>query len=249
MSQTVLILGSGPIIIGQACEFDYSGTQACLALKEEGRRVVLVNSNPATIMTDPGIADRTYIEALDPIMVIQIIKKEGVSAILPTMGGQTALNLMLALSKIPGALDGVEVIGANLKAIHLAEDRRAFREVCENLGCDVPRSAIIRSLEECEAFAAEVGYPFILRPSFTMGGTGQSFVYSEAELKNKATAAIFESPIGEVLVEESVLGWKEFELEVMRDRLDNAIVVCSIGKLRRHGRSYGRLITVALSRH
>lgn len=245
MSQTVLILGSGPIIIGQACEFDYSGTQACLALKEEGKRVVLVNSNPATIMTDPGIADRTYIEPLDPIMVVQIIKKEGVSSILPTMGGQTALNLMLALSKIPGALDGVEVIGANLKAIHLAEDRRAFREVCETLGCEVPRSDIIRSLEECEAFAKEVGYPFILRPSFTMGGTGQSFVYTESELVEKTKSALFESPIGEVLVEESVLGWKEFELEVMRDPLDNAIVVCSIENLDAMGVHTGDSITVA----
>ena len=243
--KTVLILGSGPIVIGQACEFDYSGTQACLALKEEGKRVVLVNSNPATIMTDPGIADRTFVEPLDPLTVVQIIKAEGIDAILPTMGGQTALNLMLSLSKIPGALEGVRVIGAHLKAIHLAEDRRAFREVVESLKCEVPRSNIIRSVEECEVFANEVGYPFILRPSFTLAGTGQSFVFHAEELKEKCVVALTESPIGEVLVEESVLGWKEFELEVMRDPLDNAIVVCSIENLDPMGVHTGDSITVA----
>ena len=241
----VLILGSGPIVIGQACEFDYSGTQACLALREEGKRVVLVNSNPATIMTDPEIADRTYIEPLEPLTVLQIIRAEGIDAILPTMGGQTALNLMLALSKIPGALDGVQVIGANLKAIHLAEDRRAFREVVQTLGCDVPRSDMIRSVVECENFAREVGYPFILRPSFTLAGTGQSFVFAEEELQEKCATALSESPIGEVLVEESVLGWKEFELEIMRDPLDNAIVVCSIENLDPMGVHTGDSITVA----
>lgn len=243
--KNVLILGSGPITIGQACEFDYSGTQACKALKEEGIRVVLLNSNPATIMTDPNIADRTYIEPLDPMTVVDIIRKEGIDAILPTMGGQTALNLILALSKIPRALDSVKVIGANLKAIHLAEDRRAFREVVQALGMDTPRSAIVRSLEECEAFAKECGYPFILRPSFTLGGTGQSFVFSSGELIEKTRTALFESPIGEALVEESVLGWKEYELEVMRDTQDNAIIICSIENMDAMGVHTGDSATVA----
>ncbi len=243
--KNVLILGSGPIIIGQACEFDYSGTQACKALKEEGLKVVLLNSNPATIMTDPGIADRTYIEPLDPVTVIEILRREGCDAILPTMGGQTALNLILALSNIEGALDGIEIIGANLKSIHLAEDRRAFREVAENLGMDTPRSAIIRSLEECQEFAADCGFPFILRPSFTMGGTGQSIVYSSEELVEKCNVGLAESPIAEALVEESVLGWKEYELEVMRDRQDNAIIVCSIENMDPMGVHTGDSITCA----
>lgn len=243
--KTVLILGSGPITIGQACEFDYSGTQACKALREEGIRVVLLNSNPATIMTDPGIADRTYIEPLSPTTVIDILRKEGVDAILPTMGGQTGLNLILALSNIPGALDSVRIIGANLKAIHLAEDRRAFREVVAVLGMDTPKSAIIRSIEECQEFAKECGYPFILRPSFTLGGTGQSFVYSSGELLEKTRMALQESPIGEALMEESVLGWKEYELEVMRDRQDNAIIVCSIENLDPMGVHTGDSLTVA----
>lgn len=243
--KTVLVLGSGPIVIGQACEFDYSGTQSCLALKEEGLRVVLLNSNPATIMTDPEIADRTYIEPMDPLTVVEIIRREGVDAILPTMGGQTGLNLVAALAKIPGALDGVQVIGANLKSIHLAEDRRAFREVLASLGLDSPRSSVVRSIEELEVFASEVGYPFILRPSFTMGGTGQSFVFSSGELIAKGRLALTESPIGEALAEESVLGWKEFELELMRDRLDNAIVVCSIENLDPMGVHTGDSVTVA----
>ena len=243
--KSVLILGSGPIIIGQACEFDYSGTQAIKALKEEGIRVVLLNSNPATIMTDPELADRTYVEPLDPFTVVSILRQERIDAILPTMGGQTALNLILALSKIEGALDNVEIIGANLKAIHLAEDRRAFREVADSLGLDAPRSAIIRSVKEGQDFAVECGFPFIVRPSFTLGGTGQSFVYSESELVEKLTVALQESPISEALVEESVLGWKEYELEVMRDRMDNAIIVCSIENLDAMGVHTGDSITVA----
>jgi len=241
----VMILGSGPIIIGQACEFDYSGTQACKALKEEGLTVVLVNSNPATIMTDPGIADRTYIEPLDPMAVLEILRKEACDAILPTMGGQTGLNLILALSNIEGALDGIQIIGANLKSIHLAEDRRAFREVATSLGMDTPRSSVIRTLEECQSFAAECGYPFILRPSFTLGGTGQSLVYSSGELIEKTHSALTESPIGEALVEESVLGWKEYELEVMRDRQDNAIVICSIENMDPMGVHTGDSVTCA----
>ena len=241
----VLVLGSGPIVIGQACEFDYSGTQACKALREEGIRVVLLNSNPATIMTDPSVADRTYIEPLDPMTVIDIMRKEGVDAILPTMGGQTALNLVMALAKIEGALKDVTVIGANLKSIHLAEDRRAFREVATKLGLDTPRSAVIRSVEEAQEFAALCGYPMILRPSFTLGGTGQSLVYSSSELVEKTQVALYESPIGEALVEESVLGWKEYELEVMRDRQDNAIIVCGIENLDPMGVHTGDSVTVA----
>ncbi len=243
--KNVLILGSGPITIGQACEFDYSGTQACKALKEEGLRVVLLNSNPATIMTDPNVADRTYIEPLDPMTVIEIIRKEAIDAILPTMGGQTGLNLILALSKIPRALESVRILGANLKAIHLAEDRRAFREVVTALGMDTPKSAVIRTIEECQEFAKDTGFPFILRPSFTLGGTGQSFVFSSSELIEKTRTALMESPIGEALVEESVLGWKEYELEVMRDRQDNAIIVCSIENLDPMGIHTGDSITVA----
>jgi carbamoyl-phosphate synthase large subunit len=242
---TVMILGSGPITIGQACEFDYSGTQACRALKEEGYRVVLLNSNPATIMTDPGVADRTYIEPLDPSVVIEILRKEGVDAILPTMGGQTALNLIMNLANIPHALDGVEIIGANLRAIHLAENRRAFRELALSLGMDSPKSIVIRNVEDARGFAEECGFPFILRPSFTLGGSGQSMVYTADELVAKTRTALEYSPIGEALVEESVKGWKEFELEVMRDSQDNAIVVCSIENLDAMGVHTGDSITVA----
>ena len=243
--KNVLLFGSGPIVIGQACEFDYSGSQACKALREEGLRVILLNSNPATIMTDPGMADRTYIEPLDPMTVIEILRKEQIEAILPTMGGQTGLNLILALSKIPGALDDVEIIGANLKSILLAEDRRAFRELCMSMGMDSPRATTIRSVEECQVFAQEIGFPFILRPSFTLGGTGQSMVYSADELVEKTRTALIESPIGESLVEESVLGWKEYELEVMRDTQDNAIIVCSIENVDAMGVHTGDSITVA----
>jgi carbamoyl-phosphate synthase large subunit len=243
--KNVMVLGSGPIVIGQACEFDYSGTQACRALKEEGLKVILLNSNPATIMTDPTTADRIYIEPLDPVTALEIIRKEGVEAILPTMGGQTALNLITALSKIPHALDGVQVIGANLKSIHLAEDRRAFREVLMSMNLDSPRSQTIRSIEEGRAFVAQVGLPVILRPSFTMGGTGQSFVFNHDEMVEKITRAITESPVGEALMEESVLGWKEYELEVMRDRQDNAIVVCSIENLDPMGVHTGDSVTIA----
>ncbi len=243
--KNVLLLGSGPITIGQACEFDYSGSQACRALREEGLRVILLNSNPATIMTDPAMADRTYIEPLEPLTVLEIMRREQVDAILPTMGGQTALNLMMALSRIPQALDGIALLGANIKSINLAEDRRAFREVAMGLGLDAPRSAVCRSIEEIEAFARECGFPFILRPSFTLGGTGQSLVYTADELLEKARSALTESPIGETLVEESVLGWKEYELEVMRDRNDNAIIVCSIENIDAMGVHTGDSITVA----
>jgi len=241
----VMIFGSGPITIGQACEFDYSGTQACKALKEEGIEVILLNSNPATIMTDPGVADRTYIEPIRPGMVTQIIRREGVDAVLPTMGGQTALNLMMTLSKMKGALDGVDVLGANMKSIYLAEDRRAFRELVGSVGMDTPRATVVRNLEECQEFGRTSGYPFILRPSFTLGGSGQSMVMSPEELPEKIRSAIQASPIGEVLVEESVLGWKEYELEVMRDSQDNSIVVCSIENIDPMGVHTGDSLTVA----
>jgi len=243
--QNVLVIGSGPIVIGQACEFDYSGTQACKALREEGKRVVLLNSNPATIMTDPGISDRTYIEPVDITTVIAILRREGIDSILPTMGGQTALNLAMALAKTPDVLENVKVIGANLRSIHLAEDRRAFRELVASLGMDTPKSRVIRSVEECKEFASDAGFPFILRPSFTLGGSGQDFVFAAEELVKKCQKAIDASPVGEVLVEESVLGWKEFELEVMRDYQDNAIVVCSIENLDAMGIHTGDSITIA----
>ncbi len=245
LPKKVLILGSGPIVIGQACEFDYSGTQACRALREEGIQTVLLNSNPATIMTDPEIADRTYVEPLTPQTVIEILLTEKIDALLPTMGGQTALNLVTSLSTIPGALDNIRVIGANLKSIHLAEDRRAFREVLQSLGMDKPRSQVIRSFEEAKKFSEEIGFPLILRPSFTLGGTGQNFVFSPDELPSRVEYALAESPIGEVLIEESVIGWKEFELEVMRDRQDNAIVVCSIENLDPMGIHTGDSVTCA----
>jgi carbamoyl-phosphate synthase large subunit len=243
--KNVLVLGSGPIVIGQACEFDYSGTQACAALRQEGIRVVLLNSNPATIMTDPKVADRTYIESLDPMNVIEIIRMERIDAVLPTMGGQTALNLVTSLSTIPGALEGIQIIGANLKAIHLAEDRRAFREVVQSLGMESPQSDVVRSVDEAIQFANKTGFPFIVRPSFTLGGTGQSFIYSFEELVEKMNFALTESPIGEALVEESVLGWKEYELEVMRDYQDNAIIVCSIENLDPMGVHTGDSVTCA----
>lgn len=243
--QNVLVIGSGPIVIGQACEFDYSGTQACKALREEGKRVVLLNSNPATIMTDPGISDRTYIEPVDITTTISILRREGIDSILPTMGGQTALNLAMALAKTPEVLDSVKVIGANLRSIHLAEDRRAFRELVRTLGLDTPKSRVIRSVSECREFASDAGFPFILRPSFTLGGSGQDFVFGIDELSRKCQKAIDASPVGEVLVEESVLGWKEYELEVMRDYQDNAIVVCSIENLDAMGVHTGDSITVA----
>jgi len=241
----VLVFGSGPIKIGQACEFDYSGTQACQALKEEGIKVVLINSNPATIMTDPDLADKTYIEPLTPQSVIEILRKEACDAILPTTGGQTGINLLLALSKYSGALDHVDVLGANLKSIHLAEDRKAFSEVVKQLGLDSCRSKIIRSLEEARDYVDTVGYPFILRPSFTLGGSGQSFVFNEEEFDHKVSKAIDLSPIGETLLEESILGWKEYELEVVRDTADNAIVVCSIENVDAMGVHTGDSITVA----
>ena len=243
---TILVPGSGAIVIGQAAEFDYSGTQAVKALKAEGYRVVLVNSNPATIMTDPEIADATYIEPLTPEALEAIIAQERPDAMLPTVGGQTGLNLALALSE-NGVLDkyGVQLIGANLKAIKAAEDRLLFRETMQKAGIPVPRGGAAYTLEEAEQVVKETGYPVLVRASFAMGGTGASWVYVPHELKEATRNAIAESPIGQAWLEESVLGWKEYELEVMRDKADNFVVVCSIENLDPMGVHTGDSITVA----
>jgi carbamoyl-phosphate synthase large subunit len=244
--ESVLVIGSGPIVIGQACEFDYSGTQACRALGEEGIRVILVNSNPATIMTDPGIADRTYVEPLEPEVLEVIIERERPDAILPTMGGQTALNLAMALSR-SGVLaaQGVEMIGANAEAIATAEDRELFKAAMTGIGLRVPESGFAHSAEEALAVGDAVGYPTIIRPSFVLGGEGTGIAADRNELAQLAAAGLAVSPIGEILVERSVVGWKEFELEVMRDRQDNCVVVCSIENFDAMGVHTGDSITVA----
>ncbi|MBP2670984.1 MAG: carbamoyl-phosphate synthase, large subunit [candidate division NC10 bacterium] len=244
--ETILILGSGPIVIGQACEFDYSGTQACRVLKSLGYRIVLVNSNPATIMTDPELADRTYIEPLTPDLVAQIIEREKPQALLPTMGGQTSLNLAYALHE-SGVLaaHGVELIGARFEAIQKAESRELFAASMRRVGLEVPRGRIVRTVEEALALMDEIAFPVILRPAFTLGGTGGGTAYRQAEYKAKIARALALSPVHEVLVEESVIGWKEYELEVMRDRRDNFVVVCSIENLDPMGVHTGDSITVA----
>lgn len=242
----ILIIGSGPIVIGQACEFDYSGTQACKALKEEGYEVVLVNSNPATIMTDPEVADRTYVEPITPEVVIKILKKERPDAILPTLGGQTGLNTAVAVADT-GILDelGIEMIGASPEVIHKAEDREKFREAMENIGLRIPKSAIVRSIEEAISSAHEIGFPIIVRPSFTLGGTGGGIAYHMDELKAICQQGLDLSMIHEVMLEESVIGWKEFELEVMRDAKDNVVIICSIENFDPMGVHTGDSITVA----
>lgn len=244
--KTILIIGSGPIVIGQACEFDYSGTQACRALKEEGYRVVLVNSNPATIMTDPGLVDATYIEPMTLEVLESVLEKERPQALLPTMGGQTALNLALELHDA-GVLEryGVELIGANVNAIRKAEDRELFRKAMEKLKIKMPRSHIANSLEQAREIAKEVGLPSIIRPSFTLGGTGGGVARSEKELDDIVRLALAASPVHEILVEESALGWKEYELEVMRDTKDNVVIICSIENLDPMGLHTGDSITVA----
>jgi carbamoyl-phosphate synthase large subunit len=244
--KSILIIGSGPIVIGQACEFDYSGTQACKALKDEGYRIILVNSNPATIMTDPEFADRTYIEPLTPETLERIIEREKPDAILPTVGGQTGINLAMALYE-NGALarHNVELIGANAEAIKTAEDRQLFKEKMVEIGVEVPRSAYAASVEDAEEFAANIGYPLVIRPSFTLGGSGGGIAYNVEELRSVVSHGLELSPVHRVLVEESVIGWKEFELEVMRDKADNVIVVCSIENLDPMGVHTGDSITVA----
>ncbi|HEY7441124.1 MAG TPA: hypothetical protein VH701_01800, partial [Vicinamibacterales bacterium] len=226
--QRVMVIGSGPIVIGQACEFDYSGTQACKALRSEGLEVVLVNSNPATIMTDPELADRTYIEPLTVETVAAIIAQERPDALLPTVGGQTALNLAVALEE-RGVLaaHGVKLIGASVDAIKVAEDRLAFRNAMESIGIDVPASGLARSLDEALALVTRVGFPAILRPSFTLGGVGGGIAYNVEEFRELVERGLEMSPVHEILIEESVIGWKEFELEVMRDAADNFVVICS----------------------
>jgi carbamoyl-phosphate synthase large subunit len=244
--EKILIIGSGPIVIGQACEFDYSGTQGCRALREEGYQVVLVNSNPATIMTDPEMAARTYVEPLTPEFVAKIIERERPQALLPTLGGQTALNLAVALAE-DGTLDrfGVELIGAKIDAIRKAEDRELFKRAIERVGLRLPRSGLARSFEEARSIVRTTGYPAIIRPSFTLGGTGGSIAYNPEELEEAVRWGVQMSPLGTVLIEESVIGWKEFELEVMRDLADNVVIICSIENVDPMGVHTGDSITVA----
>ncbi|HET7506143.1 MAG TPA: carbamoyl-phosphate synthase large subunit, partial [Kofleriaceae bacterium] len=244
--ESVLIIGSGPIVIGQACEFDYSGTQACKALREEGLRVVLINSNPATIMTDPDLADATYVEPLTVDVLDKVLAQEKVSAILPTLGGQTGLNLAMAASKA-GLLDKhkVELLGATVATIEMAEDRELFKQAMGRIGLACPRSRMVHSVAEARACVDEIGFPAILRPSFTMGGSGGGIAYNRAELDRMVQFGLDQSPVHSILIEESVLGWKEFELEVVRDAKDNAVIVCSIENLDPMGVHTGDSITVA----
>ena len=244
--KSILVIGAGPIVIGQACEFDYSGTQACKALKDEGYRVILVNSNPATIMTDPEFADATYIEPITPEMVAKIIEKEKPDALLPTMGGQTALNTALSLAKM-GVLDahGVEMIGAKRDAINKAEDRELFQEAMSRIGLESPRGRIARSMDEALEILEETGLPAIIRPSFTMGGTGGGVAYNRDEFEEIIRRGLDASPTSEVLVEESIIGWKEYEMEVVRDHADNCIIICSIENVDPMGVHTGDSITVA----
>ncbi|MDE2060514.1 MAG: carbamoyl-phosphate synthase large subunit, partial [candidate division NC10 bacterium] len=244
--EKILIIGSGPIVIGQACEFDYSGTQACKALREEGYQVILVNSNPATIMTDPEMADRTYLEPLTVPVVEQIIARERPDALLPTLGGQTGLNLAVALAE-DGILDryGVEMIGAKLHAIKKAEDRDLFKQAMQKIGVEVPESGYADSFEQARTIVERIGYPAIIRPSFTLGGTGASIAYNRDEFDEQVQWGLNVSPVHQILVEASVIGWKEFELEVMRDLKDNVVIICSIENFDPMGVHTGDSITVA----
>jgi carbamoyl-phosphate synthase large subunit len=243
---SVLVIGSGPIVIGQAAEFDYSGTQACRVLREEGVRVILVNSNPATIMTDPGFADQTYIEPITTEILEAIIAKEKPDAILPTLGGQTALNAAMALHS-EGILEkyGIELIGADFDAIQRGEDRQIFKDLVLESGADVARSHIATTVEDAKKFAEDLGYPLVIRPSYTMGGLGSGFAHDEPELIRMVSDGLHNSPTTEVLLEESILGWKEYELEMMRDGADNTVVVCSIENVDPVGVHTGDSITVA----
>ena len=242
----ILVIGAGPIIIGQACEFDYSGTQACKALKEEGYVVILINSNPATIMTDPNIADKTYIEPITTEILEKIISKEKPSAILPTMGGQTALNMAIQLEK-KGILKKhkVELIGANSKAISNAEDRGKFRKNMKDIGIDLPKSKIVTSIKEAKKALEKVGLPAIIRPSFTLGGSGAGIAYKKKDYNKIVANGLSESPKNQVLIEECLEGWKEFEMEVVRDKNDNCIIICSIENVDPMGTHTGDSITVA----
>src|ERR1700733_11917274 len=263
--KSVLVIGSGPIVFGKGCEFDYSGTQACRVLKAEGIRVSLVNSNPATIMTDPEFADATYVEPITPDVLAKVIAKERPDAVLPTLGGQTALNAAVALHA-SGTLKkyGVELIGADIDAIEACEDREKFKDIVTGLGAEVPRSLICHSIDEClkavygasagdENADAEdagderhgLGFPVVVRPSFTLGGLGSGIAYNEADLRRIAGSGLDASPTTEVLLEESIIGWKEFELELMRDRHDNVVIVCSIENVDPMGVHTGDSVTVA----
>ncbi|WP_424975070.1 carbamoyl-phosphate synthase large subunit [Dinoroseobacter sp. S124A] len=244
--KSIMIIGAGPIIIGQACEFDYSGAQACKALREEGYRVILVNSNPATIMTDPGLADATYIEPITPEVVAKIIEKERPDALLPTMGGQTGLNTSLALEEM-GVLDefGVEMIGAKRAAIEMAEDRKLFREAMDRLGIENPRATIATNMDECMAALDDIGLPAIIRPAFTLGGTGGGVAYNRDDYEHFCKSGLDASPVNQILIDESLLGWKEYEMEVVRDKADNAIIVCAIENVDPMGVHTGDSITVA----
>jgi carbamoyl-phosphate synthase large subunit len=244
--KSILIIGAGPIVIGQAVEFDYSGAQACKALREEGYKVILVNSNPATIMTDPGMADRTYVEPLEWRTLEAIIEREKPNAILPTLGGQTALNLALKLDA-QGVLKkhNVEMLGARPASIAKAEDRALFKEAMEKIGLTCPRAEVANSVASAWKIVEKTGFPAILRPSFTMGGSGGGIAYTKDEFETKVAWALAQSPTHECLIEESVLGWKEFELEVIRDKADNFIVVCSIENIDPMGVHTGDSITCA----
>src|SRR5687768_8166583 len=242
----ILIVGSGPIVIGQACEFDYSGTQACRALKQEGYAVVLVNSNPATIMTDPEIADRTYVEPLTVESATAIIEKERPDALLPTVGGQTGLNLSVELLE-KGILDkyGVKLIGANIDAIKVGEDRELFKKAMDEIGIPSAKGGFAHTWEEARAIVEDIGFPAIIRPAFTLGGTGGGTAYNPEEFEEIARNGLAASPVSQILVEESILGWKEYELEVMRDLADNVVIICSIENFDPMGVHTGDSITVA----
>lgn len=242
----ILVIGSGPIVIGQACEFDYSGSQACKVLREDGYEVVLVNSNPATIMTDPGLANRTYVEPITAEFVERIIAKEKPDALLPTLGGQTGLNTAVELAQT-GVLEkyGVEMIGCDLEAIERGEDRKKFNECMEELGIETARSGYAYSVDDAEGLAQQIGFPLVLRPSFTLGGAGGGIAHNIDELREIVAQGLDLSPAGEVLVEESIEGWKEFEMEVMRDKAGNGIIVCSIENFDAMGVHTGDSITVA----
>src|SRR6201997_4432381 len=242
----ILIVGSGPIVIGQACEFDYSGAQACKALRSDGYEVVLINSNPATIMTDPDLADRTYVEPLTVAFAEEVIRRERPDALLSTVGGQTGLNLAVELAEA-GILEkyGVELIGAKIDAIKKAEDRLLFKDAMRKIGLETPQSQLVNTVTAGLEFAERIGYPCILRPSFTLGGTGGGIAYNREDLAEIIERGLALSPVHEVLIEESVLGWKEFELEVMRDLADNVIIVCSIENFDPMGVHTGDSITVA----
>src|SRR5437764_12781488 len=248
---TILIIGSGPIVIGQGCEFDYSGVQACRALKEEGYRIVLINSNPATIMTDPEFADATYIEPITPEAVEKILQREAqgptpVDAVLPTLGGQTGLNTAMACyDRGIFTRFGVQMIGANRQAIFRGEDRQVFKDLMIQIGLKVPRSGVVHNMEEARKVLADIGLPLIIRPAFTLGGTGGGIAYNVEEFETTVQRGLDASPVTEVLIEQSVIGWKEYELEVMRDRADNVVIICSIENLDPMGVHTGDSITVA----